>query len=273
MSETHVTNNLAAFLHGELDEETAFLVATHLSQCTKCRTEFEEIKLGDQLSQNVVLEAPPEKVWANIEQQLINKPSPPAARKRSSFPLPSPIWQKFFYALAMTLLIVIGIWWFRDKSAPTGGSVDFDAYLSQLESQPRSSFPQPFAVLPAQFSKVDSATAHSAVAMKNVGKSMDAHGYSLYGNRVRQMTAGHAAQFIYGNANEVLAVFVLPKSVRCEFGQRSVESATIGGIPYANVASDPVSTLWLSNDRHQLVFVTLVANDEALSAIVRMFVR
>lgn len=272
MSENHVTDNLAAFLHVELDEETASLVATHLSLCAKCRAEFEKIKLGDELAQNVLLEAPREKVWSNIEQQLIDKPLPVAAKKRRVFPLSSPTWQRTFYTFAMILLIVTGIWWFQDNSTPTGESVDFDAYLSQLESQPRSSFPQPFAVLPDQFGKVDSVTSHSAVAMKDVGHSMKAHGYTLFGNRLRQMTEGNAAQFIYGNANEVLAVFVVPNSVRCEFGQRKIESATLGGISYAKIASDTVSTLWLHIEQHQLVFVTLVVNDEALSRILQIFV-
>ncbi len=272
MSETHVTDNFAAFLHGELDEETAFLVATHLSQCAKCRTEFEKIKLGDELAQNVLLATPRDKVWANIEQQLAGKASPAPARKRSPFPLFSPTWQKISFAVAMVLLIVSGTLWFQKKGVRTGESVDFDAYLSQLESHPRSDFPKPFATMPDQFGNVDSLTSHSAVAMQDVGQPMNALGYGLFGNRLRQMPEGNAAQFIYGNDTEVFAVFVLPKSARCDFGQRGGEAVTLGGIPCGKIASDVVTTLYLTNDRHQLVFVTLVANDETLPAILQLFV-
>ena len=41
-SKIHVKNDLAAFLHSELNEDATFQVATHLSPCAECRADFEE---------------------------------------------------------------------------------------------------------------------------------------------------------------------------------------------------------------------------------------
>jgi anti-sigma factor RsiW len=273
MSDVHEKNNLAAFLHGELDENAAYRVAAHLSQCEECRAEFEDLKLGDDLAKNLLLKAPSESVWTNIQEKLSESASSISTQKKRPFPGSPNSWRKFSYAVAAVLLIAVGVWWFQDKNETRVVSVNFDEYLSKLESQPRESFPQAFAVVPSMFEKVDSTTAHVSVGMKRIGEDMAALGYRLFGNRLRRTSKGNVAQFIYGNANEVIAVFAIPKSVKCEFGTRSVESAQLEGFSYARVASRTVSTLWLNNDRHQLVFITLIPDEKSMAPVLRLFVQ
>lgn len=270
MSKLHVKKDLAAFLHGELNDDAAFRVATHLTQCAECRAEFEEMKLGDDIVKNLRLDVPSDSVWANIEQKLAEKDSPVSRRKKGLFPSGSLKWVPVSFAMVTVLAIVF--WWYLAKPPSQTASMNFDKYLTLLESQPRESFPEPFAAVPEMFGKVDSVTAHQAIGIREVGQEMASLGYQLYGNRLRPTSAGNLAQFIYGNANEVIAVFILPKSVKCDFGRRPIESARLSELSYAKVVSETVSTLWLGNKQHQLVFVTFNADQDLLANVVRLFI-
>jgi len=270
MAKTHVKNKLVAFLHDELNEETAFNVATHLSQCEECRAEFEELKFGDELVKSLASDSPSETIWLNIRENLTE--SSLIKPKRSTR---AQLFKSNGLRLVSTMFtfiaVITGAWFYEFKSEQPV-IFNFDEYLTMLESQPIKDFPQPFAAMPKKFGKVDSVTAHRAIGLKEVGIAMDSLGYNLYANRLRQTQAGFAAQFIYGNDNEVLAVFVLPQKMKSKFGERSIESIEIGSFSSAKVVSKTVSTLWLKNERCGFVFVSFNMSEPALQDVAQLFV-
>ena len=75
----HVTNDISSYCHGELSAEEARLFNEHLMACAKCRLEFEQIKLGVKLAQQLPRVQAPEQLWPELERKL------ETARSRSSW--------------------------------------------------------------------------------------------------------------------------------------------------------------------------------------------
>jgi hypothetical protein len=118
MFSNHVTNELSAYWNGELSVERNREVAEHIIACPRCRSEFEEIKLGVKLLEQLPLENAPSEMWSKIESAL----GQPAIqlRPRASF------WRPQFAAIAAGLItvILIGVWLLlRDRPVqPVGPS-------------------------------------------------------------------------------------------------------------------------------------------------------
>jgi len=118
MFSNHVTNELSAYWNGELSVERNREVAEHIIACPRCRSEFEEIKLGVKLLEQLPLETAPSEMWSKIESAL----GQPAIqlRPRASF------WRPQFAAIAAGLIavILIGVWLLlRDRPVqPVGPS-------------------------------------------------------------------------------------------------------------------------------------------------------
>src|ERR1051325_352812 len=53
MFSRHVTKDISAYCHGELSNEESKQFAEHIISCIKCRTKFEEIKLGIKLAEQL----------------------------------------------------------------------------------------------------------------------------------------------------------------------------------------------------------------------------
>ncbi len=84
MFSNHVNEELSAYCNGELPSAESQRVAEHLIGCPQCRAEFEEIKLGLKLAEQMPRFAAPPELWANIEVQLnaqlnAQNNTPPAA--------------------------------------------------------------------------------------------------------------------------------------------------------------------------------------------------
>lgn len=71
----HFTQQLSAYAHGELDAREASHVAEHLIACTRCRREFEEIKLGIKLAEQLPLAKVPDNLWNEIQTALDEGPA------------------------------------------------------------------------------------------------------------------------------------------------------------------------------------------------------
>jgi anti-sigma factor RsiW len=111
MFSQHVNQKLSAYCHGELADEESRGVAEHLIGCKRCRREFEEIKFGVKLAEQLPRTSAPASMWSEIER----------ARSESSHPAnvsakPSRLRQAFSLRLiAVTcaaLLLTIGAAWF-----------------------------------------------------------------------------------------------------------------------------------------------------------------
>jgi len=118
MFSNHVTNELSAYWNGELSVERNREVAEHIIACRRCRSEFEEIKLGVKLLEQLPIETAPSEMWSKIESAL----GQPAMqlRPRARF------WRPQFAAIAAGLIavILIGVWLLlRDRPVqPVGPS-------------------------------------------------------------------------------------------------------------------------------------------------------
>src|SRR5690242_17700098 len=107
MFSRHVTKDISAYCQGELSAEASKQFAEHVIACAKCRREFEEIKSGIRLAEQLALVSAPESLWAGIEASLGSA----SARDRS---VVKRQWQARAVAVAAVLLVVggLGFWWF-----------------------------------------------------------------------------------------------------------------------------------------------------------------
>src|SRR5215218_6633131 len=85
MFSKHVTKYISAYCQGELSSEESKLFAEHIISCVKCRTKFEEIKLGIKLAEQLPRLSAPDSLWQEVDSLLGQERSPVRAmswRKR-----------------------------------------------------------------------------------------------------------------------------------------------------------------------------------------------
>jgi len=114
MRSFHVSQKLSPYCHGELSEEESRRVAEHLIGCKHCRQEFEEIKLGVKLAEQLPRTSAPASMWSEIEAALSNSTQPTAEmRVRRAFAFN---WQAVMAACAVLLLAIGGVWLFTHRA-------------------------------------------------------------------------------------------------------------------------------------------------------------
>lgn len=123
MFSKHVNEELSAYCNGELTTAESQLVAEHLIGCTQCRADFEQIKLGVKLAEQMPQLAAPASLWANIEAQLDaqleTQPNP--SEQFSRKPRTRSGRQPWFAAVAAGLVLATGIgalWIYTRGSRP-----------------------------------------------------------------------------------------------------------------------------------------------------------
>ena len=128
MFSKHVTRDISAYCHGELSAEESRRFAEHIIACEKCRQEFEEIKLGIKLAEQLPQLPAPESLWKGIEASL-GGPVPIQAKRRS--------WQRYAaVAAALLVAVSLGIWRFWDRGSKTELTKGF-WQVQQLAGAPR----------------------------------------------------------------------------------------------------------------------------------------
>lgn len=110
MFSKHVTKDISAYCQGELPAEESRQFAEHIIACAKCRSEFEEIKLGIRFAEQLPRVAAPESLWVGIETSL---------GKTQRIEVPATSWRFQVAAVAAVLLVVggLGVWWFWGKGS------------------------------------------------------------------------------------------------------------------------------------------------------------
>jgi hypothetical protein len=70
MFSNHVTKELSAYCHGEIAAEESRRIGGHLIGCRRCRTQFEEIKLGVRLAELLPQLSAPDSLWLDLLSRL-----------------------------------------------------------------------------------------------------------------------------------------------------------------------------------------------------------
>ena len=107
----HVTKDISAYCHGELSSEESKQFAEHIISCAKCRTKFEEVKLGIKLAEQLPRFSAPDHLWSELEPLLARQTA--RAAKPSVFWM----WQGKLAAAAVLLLVAsLGVFWVYKSS-------------------------------------------------------------------------------------------------------------------------------------------------------------
>ena len=131
MFSNHVTEYLSSYCHGELSDSESRRVAEHLIGCARCRVEFEEVKFGVKLAEQLPIVPAPDAIWSGIESSLTQ---PRAANvvdlPRRSFVKPAAI----AIAAGLVLLVLGGFLLSRyRRAAPPLASWE----VARLDGAPR----------------------------------------------------------------------------------------------------------------------------------------
>ena len=70
MFSKHVTKDISAYCQGELSNEESKHFAEHIISCVKCRTEYEEIKFGIKLAEQLPQLSAPDSLWHEVDSLL-----------------------------------------------------------------------------------------------------------------------------------------------------------------------------------------------------------
>jgi hypothetical protein len=92
----HVSLQLEAFLDGELGEQEARRVETHVAQCAHCRGEREQMRVGKEILRRLPPVVAPDAIWVSIEKALDEHRSHKA-------------WVVHWWRLAFVASLVVGL--------------------------------------------------------------------------------------------------------------------------------------------------------------------
>src|SRR5262245_5036806 len=119
MFSKHVTKDISAYCHGELSSEESKRFAEHIISCVKCRTKFEEIKLGIRLAEQLPQLTAPDSLWREVESALGRQDGTERAPVVSIAPSS---WRKQA-AIAAAVLVALGvgaIWLYKNRVVSPG---------------------------------------------------------------------------------------------------------------------------------------------------------
>jgi Putative zinc-finger/FecR protein len=132
MFSKHVTKKISAYCHGELTPEESRQFAEHIIGCDKCRAQFENIKVGIKLAEQLPQLSAPQGLWRNIELKFDSTP----ARQPTGFRFFGH-WQAQVAAIAAAVLLIagFGIWWMRVDQKPVKKTASWE--VQRLNGTPR----------------------------------------------------------------------------------------------------------------------------------------
>ncbi|HBB87361.1 MAG TPA: hypothetical protein DC047_07075 [Blastocatellia bacterium] len=114
MFSQHVAKDLSAYCNGEISGADSRRIAEHLIACNRCREQFEEIKLGVKLAEQLPQLSAPDSLWLEFQVQLdavgtLVKEPQPLVSKRKVFGRKSTLRSWRLVPVAAVLLLITGI--------------------------------------------------------------------------------------------------------------------------------------------------------------------
>jgi hypothetical protein len=125
----HVSKQLSGYCHDELSTEESRQVAEHLIGCNRCRLEFEQVKFGVSLAEQLPLVPAPDSLWQEVEA-LINRPILPKKRWNAISFVTQP---RFAIPALVAVVLVVGLVALRRHYAEPLTSWD----VARLDGAPR----------------------------------------------------------------------------------------------------------------------------------------
>src|SRR5215470_9254387 len=113
----HVTKELSAYCHDELAPAESRRIAEHLIGCSRCRAEYELIKFGVKLAEQLPQVSAPSSLWSDLDSRLASGTPVSKPGEGRHFKLLQPR----YVAIAAVVLIAIalaGVWFSRPESGP-----------------------------------------------------------------------------------------------------------------------------------------------------------
>jgi hypothetical protein len=128
----HVTKDISAYCQGELSIKQSKQFAEHIISCARCRTKFEEVKLGIKLAEQLPQLSAPDHLWRDLEPLLAKQTS--SVRSGSGVRT----WRVQFAAAAVVLLIagIGGLWLYKNRT-PSVGPQKSAWQVKRLDGTPR----------------------------------------------------------------------------------------------------------------------------------------
>ena len=113
MFSKHVIKQLSAYCNGELEADQSQRVRAHLLTCERCRNEYDEIKLGVNLAQQIPIATAPAEMWSEIEARLDERSNRTLFDSKSpKFALAFSWYRVAAVAAVLVVAVAIGFIWF-----------------------------------------------------------------------------------------------------------------------------------------------------------------
>lgn len=137
MFNKHVNQQLSAYCHNVLAPDETRRVAEHLLQCARCRKEYDEIKLGVKLAEQLPLVSAPAAMWSDIEALLDEQTRPPVRQPKAKTFSPTFRWMRLVaVSAAVVLLATVGVIVYRNYGPHAKWPVDSKGGTPEIAGLP-----------------------------------------------------------------------------------------------------------------------------------------
>ncbi len=132
-----VQESLAAYFDGEIAADVRSVMETHLGQCSACTRDLAGFKQLSVMTHALQTPPPPDSLWAQIEQQLDQRPLAVSVERPRTWASLAPR----LFALAATVIVAVGLGSFIHDSWIAQGEhdqlvVEFGQYVDGFRRDP-----------------------------------------------------------------------------------------------------------------------------------------
>ncbi len=286
----HAKHQLSAYCHGQLSPDESCWVARHLRECVPCRMEYENVRLGVDLAENIGVVTAPESLWSGIEAALDNPallpaPEPPRVRPWGWVAL-RPAWPAVAAALATLLL---GLWIGRSTTNPVVDDyaglppdgvrilgpqpvmVNLASYVDPVQAAPRGESIRAITSAPPEFQPCE-AEKLTSLGLARVLEERPLPGFELLEQRIHDYRGQTITQLVYSSEGQAFSVFVAPRAMRFSFGDEYLKDTTVGGIRCRQVDC-PYQRTYEFEGANRFVLVSKSLDEVRSAQVMRYFLR
>ncbi|HZS45347.1 MAG TPA: FecR domain-containing protein [Blastocatellia bacterium] len=121
----HYSQDLLAYCHGELDDETSRRVAEHLLECHRCRQEYDKVKSAVAMASKLEPKTAPAELWSEIDTLLDAQTADGKASTAQFKPTHNSRWLRLCLELSPVIIVVALLFtWYHYRSTKSSWIVD-----------------------------------------------------------------------------------------------------------------------------------------------------